>query len=66
MTPTIQIILQNNTWHADMTHATGAEEIKELFGTYLLPTPFTAKSATETVVASLRKRNPGHEILVPF
>lgn len=66
MTPTITIFLALDMWHADMEHATGAAEIEDLFGTYILPTPFTAKTDVITVSQDLAQRNPGHEILVPF
>ena len=64
--PTIEIFLTNNTWHADMSHADDAEGIKKLFGTYVLPTPFTAKTEVANVAQELERKNPGHEILVPF
>jgi len=64
--PTITIFLNDNTWYADMRRADDAEEIQELFGTYILPTPFTAQSSATKVSDVLTQRNPGHEILVPF
>ncbi len=62
----ITIFLEDDTWCANMRQADGAGEIKELFGTYILPTPFTAQSSATDVAQVLAGRNPGHEILVPF
>ena len=64
--PTIEVFLKDNTWQADFSHADGAEEIKQLFDTYILPTAFTSKMSVTEVAESLARKNPGHEILVPF
>ncbi len=61
---TIEIFTKDNTWHADFRRADGAEEIKELFETYILPTPFTWKMPVAEVVQEIARKNPGHEILV--
>jgi hypothetical protein len=42
-------------WNADMI---GDEYIKRLFGTTMLPLPFTAQADAKTVMADVTKRNP--------
>ena len=64
--PTITIFLENGLWCADMTHAINAEVFQDLFDTYILPTAFTAGSTTGDVAKELARRNPGHDIVVPF
>lgn len=49
-------------WHARYS-GPHAREIKNLFGTTILPTPFTPKATFDMVRAELATRNPGVEIV---
>ena len=60
----IAIFTDKGNWHADMTNADGAEEIRALFNSYILPTPFTSRTAEYEVKRELARRNPGHTIVV--
>ena len=49
-------------WLADMSETTKAETIHELFGAYILPTPFLAVTPYWVVEAEILKGNPGAKI----
>ncbi len=37
-------------------------EIVGLFGTHIIPTPFTLNANPATVVATISQKNPGHDV----
>ena len=51
-------------WHADMSAATNAAGIRELFGTDQLPTAFTARADGWDVQRVVAKLNPSDEVQV--
>lgn len=60
----IRLVILNGAWHADMSDADGAAEIRELFGTCLLETPFLVGADVDDVAATIRELNPGHLVTV--
>ena len=56
MPQTIQIIAGSREWIAK--HSDG--KIFELFGTYLLPTPFLLSYPKEDVIKTIQQKNPGY------
>lgn len=59
----IELRLINGTWHATETGEREAM-ILELFGTNTLPTAYTDKSDADTVLAGIRRLNPGVEVII--
>lgn len=59
MTKRIVLIRQAGVW---MARHLDNLEIVALFGTDLIPTPFTSQASFETVKARLAKLNPGCDI----
>ncbi len=51
-------------WHADMSAATGAAEIRVVFGTDQLPTAFTARAPWRTVRDAMAVCHPSDEVQV--
>lgn len=51
--------LVKNVWFADMV---GDNEVLSLFGTTLLPTPFTVETTPSVVERKIRELNPGYSI----
>lgn len=47
-----------NGWYADMSAATGAAGIRELFGTDQLPTSYTARAPWREVQRAVAALNP--------
>lgn len=45
-------------WHADMSDATGYAEVRDLFGTSQLPTPYPATMRPRDVERALAALNP--------
>ena len=60
----ITITKTSKGWMADMSQAADAEEVKALFGTYIIQTAFTAHADVERVKQALAKLNPGVTIVV--
>lgn len=52
----IRVFKTAQGWMADMI---GDEKIVELFGTAILPLPFTAQAKASDVMADVLTRNPG-------
>ena len=50
----ITLAVRDGTWHATFTDP----EIRRLFGTDTLPTPYTSRAPAETVLAEVSRRNP--------
>ena len=50
----IALSIRDGTWHATFTDP----EIRRLFGTDTLPTPYTSRAPAETVLAEVSQRNP--------
>ena len=65
MTHTMEIFteLAENGSHGWMVKD-NSPEVKELFGTDVLPLPFLAQTPAELVIFTLRERNPDAEITV--
>ena len=53
----ITIRLIDGTWIADMSQSESAARIQHLFGTMLLPTPYTVKTSAATVQRALQALN---------
>lgn len=51
-------------WHADMSAATRAVEIRASFGTDQLPTAYTARAPWRMVQAELATLNPSDDVQV--
>lgn len=64
MTGRITLYRNVDGWHADMSAATGAAEIRRLFGTDQLPTAYTARSWWRQVQAEVAARNPSDDVQV--
>ncbi len=62
--PLITITRNASGWSADFGHADEAirRPIMDAFDGYVLPLPFTADAGYDTVEASVRRCNPGHEV----
>lgn len=58
--PTITIVALGGTWHATHTDP----RVRQLFGTFTLPTPFTTEVAVDHVLRTLRELNPGAQVRV--
>jgi len=56
----ITIRLIDGTWIADMSQSENASEIQHLFGTMLLPTPYTAQTSAATVQRAVQALNDEH------
>lgn len=56
MTREIILIPHRGTWYAEIV---GDEEVYALWGTTVLPTPFTTAASVETVFAEIEACNPG-------
>lgn len=50
-------------WMADSRLAADAEEVRALFGTYVLPTAYPAEADQEYVLRRLRALNPGVKVV---
>ena len=61
---TITVKRTSEGWVADMKDATGSAEILRIFGTYTIPTAFTANAHPGLVVATLERMNPEHRVVV--
>jgi hypothetical protein len=65
MKPDTTIVLRRSMdcW---ISHYEGdrAADIQELFGTTAIPTAFTEKAEPETVLAEIKRLNPGVEVLI--
>lgn len=56
--PTIELFIDQGTWYAI------CDEFKDLFGTDILPTPFTSKIPAEIVQEEIQKKNPWHTVTI--
>ena len=63
MENTIQIIKSGNSWVAGYL-GPHAEEIKELFGDWCIPTAFTSAADGNAVVEEIRKLNPSVNVML--
>jgi len=63
--PTITIFRgTDGYWQADMSHADHALEIKQLFGTAILPTVWINSELADKVQKGVQELNPGHKVIV--
>lgn len=53
----IELFKTNQGWMADF-QGPQAEEIRRLFGTSVIPTPFTAQAESANVMANIQSKNP--------
>lgn len=58
---TITLIRTSSEWLARFD---GDAEVMELFGTYTIPTAYTAQASPATVYDAIAKLNPEHVILM--
>ena len=59
------VLSRNHTgWNVDFRDSFEASEIVRLFGTTILPTPFTASASLETVLRNVQAQNPSARIIV--
>jgi len=61
---TLYLTLINNTWHADSNETSERAYIIGLFGTAILPTPFTGEANRQDVIATIAKLNPQYNVAV--
>lgn len=59
MTTEIILVPHQGTWYAEMV---GDEQVYALFGTTMLPTPFTTEASVEMVLVEIEARNPGASV----
>jgi hypothetical protein len=59
----IRVSLRGGVWYAQFI-GPHAEIIRGLFGTDLIPTPWTGDSDPDEVLADLMARNPGFEVSI--
>jgi hypothetical protein len=59
----IRVSLRGGVWMAQFI-GPHAEIIRGLFGTDLIPTPWTAAADSAEVLADLQARNPGFEVSI--
>jgi hypothetical protein len=58
-------ICQETGWCAEMlVDGQPDSDTVALFGTHILPTPFTGQASAEMVLASVAKRNPGVDVQI--
>ena len=62
--PRITLYAYRGTWMADMGQATDADEIRRLFDTDQIPTPYTTAMNWREVQRHVETRNHGHAVLV--
>ena len=60
----ISLLKGPNCWIADLSAAPNAAEIKDLFGTMLLPCPFTPMAQFVDVVGKLKSNHPPGTIFI--
>lgn len=51
----IRVFKTSTGWNVDMV---GDKKIFQLFGSTVLPLPFTSESSSDTVVSDVKNRNP--------
>jgi hypothetical protein len=61
---TIRLYQAADVWMADFSGAHDAAEIRDLFGTTALPTPYSARILSSVVQDAVRRKNPGYRVLV--
>lgn len=60
----IRLYLANGTWMADTQFAANADEVRRLFGTDQLPTPYTDKTPARCVYDAIARANPSEQVNV--
>lgn len=55
----LKIMAVEGTWAVDFSGDDSREEIERLFGTEIVPTPYTTLTPRERVVAAIQRQNPG-------
>lgn len=61
---TLHLSIVNGSWVCDFTGTKEEANIRNLFGTTMLPTPYTAKANPDAVIARIQERNPTFIIAV--
>lgn len=56
----IRLQITDGYWIADMSNAKDSDLIQSLFGTRLIPTPFTSGTSFTAVQHEIQKMNPDH------
>jgi len=62
MKETLVLVIVNGFWMADFIETSEAARIKQLFGSTLVPMPFTAEANREDVIANTAKKNPQYKV----
>jgi hypothetical protein len=60
----LRLFRQDGSWVVDHTYSQDAQEIRRLFKTTILPTPYLSSMPVEDVLTNLQKLNPDHLIIV--
>lgn len=64
MTDTIRVTRTTQGYMADFSNASNADEVIGLFGTYTLPTAFTAHAQADLVRVTIEQLNPGNIVIM--
>lgn len=62
MKETLVLVAIKGIWHADYVETAEAAKMRSLFGTTVLPMPFTTEAPTANVIAAAAKGNPQYKI----
>ena len=62
--PDLVIYRSNGQWMSDCLGTPQEAEVKALFGTTILPTPWTDQTPGNTVAKELARLNPGYNIVI--
>jgi hypothetical protein len=60
---TITLIHTSSAWLVDFSQTDDAGNMRHLFGTCILPTPFTGSASYEMVRARIQQKNPGFDVV---
>ena len=53
-----------DAWYVDFAETEQAARIRDLFGTTVIPTPFTASADAARVISAVAKLNPGYAVVL--
>jgi hypothetical protein len=62
MKETLVLVIVNGFWVADFIETSEAARIKQLFGSTMVPMPYTAEANREDVIAIAQKQNPQYKV----
>ena len=60
----ISVFKGSNSWMADFKDSTNGNQVKELFGTFQLPLPYTLAADGENIAAGIRKNYPADNVVL--